>query len=61
VIGGTLEHPVKRFPNVFLGEFWSQFPYFLPSAVAAAFAMICFLTILFFLNEVSRNSPQQHL
>ncbi|OAX38190.1 MFS transporter [Rhizopogon vinicolor AM-OR11-026] len=60
VIGGTLEHPDKRFPNVFRGEFWSQFPYFLPSAVAAAFAMICFLTILFFLNEtLPRKSTQE--
>ncbi|OAX31596.1 MFS general substrate transporter [Rhizopogon vinicolor AM-OR11-026] len=51
VIGGTLEHPKDHFPNVFRGEFWSQFPYFLPSAVAAAIAIICFLAILLFLNE----------
>ncbi|OAX33305.1 MFS transporter [Rhizopogon vinicolor AM-OR11-026] len=51
VIGGTLEHPEHRFPNVFRGKFWSQFPYFLPSAAAAACTMICFLAIFLFLNE----------
>ncbi|KAG2126676.1 major facilitator superfamily domain-containing protein [Suillus cothurnatus] len=51
MIGGALEHPQRHFPNIFPGEFWLQFPYFLPSAVAAAFAVTCFLAILFFLKE----------
>jgi hypothetical protein len=54
MIGGALEHPQRHFPNIFPGEFWSQFPYFLPSAVAAAFAVTCFLAILFFLKEVQK-------
>lgn len=51
MIGGTLQHPQQHFPNIFPGVFWSQFPYFLPSAVAAVFAVTCFLGILFFLKE----------
>jgi MFS family permease len=51
VIGGALEYPQQHFPHIFPGAFWSQFPYFLPSAVAAAFAVTCFLMILFFLKE----------
>lgn len=51
MIGGALEHPQQHFPNIFPGAFWSQFPYFLPSGIAAAFSVICFLTILFFLKE----------
>jgi hypothetical protein len=50
-----LQHPADHFPKVFHGEFWLQFPYFLPSAIAAGFAIICFLMILFFLHEVSGN------
>ncbi|OAX35437.1 MFS general substrate transporter [Rhizopogon vinicolor AM-OR11-026] len=59
VIGGTLQHPEHHFPNVFRGEFWSQYPYFLPSAVVAAFAMICFLAILLFLNETMPRKRTQ--
>lgn len=55
MIGGALEHPQRHFPNIFPGAFWSQFPYFLPSGIAAAFSVICFLTILFFLKEVQRT------
>ncbi|KAG2075426.1 MFS general substrate transporter [Suillus decipiens] len=51
MIGGTLQHPQQHFPNIFPGVFWAQFPYFLPSAVAALFAVTCFLGILFFLKE----------
>ncbi|KAG1738420.1 MFS transporter [Suillus paluster] len=51
MIGGTLEHPQHHFPSLFSGAFWSQFPYFLPSAVAATFAATSSLMILFFLKE----------
>ncbi|KAG1779026.1 MFS general substrate transporter [Suillus placidus] len=51
MIGGILESPQQHFPNIFPGAFWTEFPYFLPSAVAAAFAVTCFLAILFFLKE----------
>ncbi|KAG2132983.1 major facilitator superfamily domain-containing protein [Suillus clintonianus] len=59
MIGGVLEHPQHHFPTIFPGAFWSQFPYFLPSAVAAAFAVICFLTILFFLKETLPRQQTQ--
>lgn len=51
MIGGVLESPQQHFPNIFPGVFWTEFPYFLPSAVAAGFAVTCFLAILFFLKE----------
>ncbi|KAG0699248.1 MFS transporter [Suillus ampliporus] len=59
MIGGTLEHPQQHFPNIFHGAFWSWFPYFLPSAVAAAFAVTSFLTILFFLKETLPRQQTQ--
>ncbi|KAG1736558.1 major facilitator superfamily domain-containing protein [Suillus lakei] len=59
MIGGVLEHPQQHFPNIFPGAFWSQFPYFLPSAVAAGFALTCFLTILFFLKETLPRQQTQ--
>lgn len=59
MIGGALEHPQQHFPNIFPGAFWSQFPYFLPSAVAAAFAITCFLMILFFLKETLPRQQTQ--
>lgn len=59
MIGGALEHPQQHFPNIFPGVFWSHFPYFLPSAVAAAFAVTCFLMILFFLKETLPRQQTQ--
>ncbi|KAG1770919.1 major facilitator superfamily domain-containing protein [Suillus occidentalis] len=59
MIGGALEHPQQHFPNIFPGAFWSRFPYFLPSAVAAAFAVTCFLTILLFLKETLPRQQTQ--
>ncbi|KAG2145321.1 MFS general substrate transporter [Suillus bovinus] len=59
MIGGALEHPQQRFPNIFPGAFWSEFPYFLPSAIAAAFSITCFLTILFFLKETLPRQQTQ--
>ncbi|OAX31338.1 MFS general substrate transporter [Rhizopogon vinicolor AM-OR11-026] len=59
VIGGMLEHPEHHFPDVFRGEFWSQFPYFLPSVIAAAFATICFLAISLFLKETLPRKQTQ--
>ncbi|KAG0699251.1 MFS transporter [Suillus ampliporus] len=59
MIGGTLEHPQHHFPNLLRGEFWSRFPYFLPSAVTAVFAVTSFLTILFFLKETLPRQQTQ--
>ncbi|KAF9231938.1 major facilitator superfamily domain-containing protein [Melanogaster broomeanus] len=51
VIGGTLSRPQDHFPRLFDSPFWAEFPYFLPCGVAAAFAVLTFVAILFFLKE----------
>ncbi|KZT33163.1 MFS general substrate transporter [Sistotremastrum suecicum HHB10207 ss-3] len=40
LIGGALSHPFERYPNIFGGNhFWKKFPYFLPCATAAGYAL----------------------
>lgn len=50
-IGGLLSRPQDHWPNLFSGTFWAEYPYFLPSAISAGFAMFTFLIMLFFLKE----------
>ncbi|EIW83692.1 MFS transporter [Coniophora puteana RWD-64-598 SS2] len=50
-IGGILSRPQDHWPHLFSGAFWAEYPYFLPSAIAAGFAMFTFLIMLFFLKE----------
>jgi len=50
-IGGSLARPQDHFPRIFAAGFWGDYPYFLPSLVAAMFAAAAFITILLFLNE----------
>jgi hypothetical protein len=61
-IGGLLANPADRWPHR-IGHitFFRDYPYFLPCAVAAFVAMLCFLLTLVGLKEVS-NSPyiQKH-
>ncbi|KIK84750.1 hypothetical protein PAXRUDRAFT_152851 [Paxillus rubicundulus Ve08.2h10] len=51
IIGGSLSRPQAHFSRLFTGNFWGDYPYFLPSLVAAMFAALTFLMILFFLQE----------
>jgi hypothetical protein len=46
--------PSRSFPAPVRSSFWGDYPYFLPSLVAAMFAALTFMMILLFLNEVSR-------
>jgi len=56
VIGGSLSHPVQRFPHLFGGnEFLSQYPYFLPCAIVATYSVIAWLVAFFFLDETLKN------
>ena len=56
VVGGSLSHPVDRFPSLFSGnEFLSQYPYFLPCAIVATYGVITWLVAFFFLEETLRN------
>ncbi|KAH7910512.1 major facilitator superfamily domain-containing protein [Hygrophoropsis aurantiaca] len=49
--GGILARPHDRFPGVFSGTFWIQYPYFLPCFAAACFTAIGFLTVALFAKE----------
>jgi hypothetical protein len=51
-IGGALSQPQDNFPRLFSSPFWAEFPYFLPCAVSAGFAVLTFVAILLFLEEV---------
>ncbi|KAF5358829.1 hypothetical protein D9758_008522 [Tetrapyrgos nigripes] len=56
--GGLLAHPAEQYPNVFgNSEFLKKYPYFLPSAVPATFAVCAWLVAFFFLKE-TLASPQ---
>ncbi|KAG8213658.1 MFS general substrate transporter [Butyriboletus roseoflavus] len=62
VIGGTLARPQDNFPRLFSSPFWGEFPYFLPCGVAAGFALLTFVSTIFFLNESLpfRATPEKH-
>ncbi|KAI6165697.1 MFS general substrate transporter [Pisolithus thermaeus] len=51
LIGGGLVKPHDRWPELFSGSFWVQYPYFLPSAMSASFTAFSFLIIALFLKE----------
>ena len=56
VIGGSLSHPVERFPRLFGGnEFLCRYPYFLPCAIVATYTVIAWLIAFFFLEETLKN------
>ncbi|KIK98033.1 hypothetical protein PAXRUDRAFT_824358 [Paxillus rubicundulus Ve08.2h10] len=51
VIGGSLSRPQDHFPRLFAGNFWGDYPYFLPCLVVAMLTTLTFMMVLFFLNE----------
>ncbi|KAJ7881026.1 major facilitator superfamily domain-containing protein [Mycena olivaceomarginata] len=50
-IGGTLSTPQDRFPSMFGGKFWGDFPYFLPCMVVGGFVFVSFIVVLVFFKE----------
>ncbi|KAI0073875.1 MFS general substrate transporter [Panus rudis PR-1116 ss-1] len=54
MMGGQLAKPHERWPNVFSGQFWIEYPYFLPCAGSAAFSALVFLNTAFLLKEPSK-------
>ncbi|KAF8875919.1 major facilitator superfamily transporter, partial [Infundibulicybe gibba] len=56
LMGGTFARPHERFPRVFGGQFWQDYPYFLPCLVASSFVCVSFIVALLFLKEVRRLS-----
>ncbi|KAG6330572.1 hypothetical protein ID866_8516 [Astraeus odoratus] len=61
LIGGTLSRPQDHLPHLFSARFWADYPYFLPCAVASLFAVLVFLTILFFLKETLPKLPSEKM
>lgn len=55
LVGATLSQPAEQYPDSWLGRivFLQKFPFFLPCATAAAFALMAFLLIFFLFEEVS--------
>ncbi|KAI6099653.1 major facilitator superfamily domain-containing protein [Pisolithus sp. B1] len=51
LFGGGLAKPHDRWPELFSGSFWVQYPYFLSSAVSASFTAFSFFIIALFLKE----------
>ncbi|CAK5269292.1 unnamed protein product [Mycena citricolor] len=57
IIGGSLAHPVERFPSWFgCSEFLKRHPYFLPCAVPATYSIIAWTVTSLFLKETA-NGP----
>ncbi|KAG2051001.1 MFS general substrate transporter [Suillus hirtellus] len=50
LMGGTLARPQDHWPNLFAGQFWAKYPYFLPCAVAASIVSVSFMFV-FLLEE----------
>lgn len=46
-MGGALARPQDRWPNIFAGQFWAKYPYFLPCAVAASVVLVSFVLVSF--------------
>ncbi|KAF8875915.1 major facilitator superfamily domain-containing protein [Infundibulicybe gibba] len=51
LVGGTFARPHERFPQVFGGKFWQDYPYFLPCLVISSFLCVSFVVGLLFLKE----------
>ncbi|KAG1748659.1 major facilitator superfamily domain-containing protein [Suillus lakei] len=51
LMGGTLARPQDRWPTLFSGSFWGNYPYFLPCAVAACLLVLALVMMSIFLEE----------
>ncbi|KAF8876549.1 major facilitator superfamily domain-containing protein [Infundibulicybe gibba] len=51
LVGGTFSRPHERFPQVFGGQFWRDYPYFLPCLVTSGYVGVSFIIGLLFLKE----------
>jgi len=55
LIGGSLANPSRHFPGFFNGDFWKQYPYFLPCLAVSMIAVVSFVFVLFFFKETVAN------
>jgi hypothetical protein len=51
-IGGLLAHPERRWPELFAGGFWAEYPFSLPCFVGAGFALCAVAFAAIELEEV---------
>ncbi|KAF9237647.1 MFS general substrate transporter [Melanogaster broomeanus] len=59
--GGALAKPQDRWPELFPGEFWAKYPYFLPCAISGAYTLFSFIACVLFLKEsLPSKTGQQH-
>ncbi|KAJ7354216.1 major facilitator superfamily domain-containing protein [Mycena albidolilacea] len=57
-LGGTLARPHDRFPKIFPGKFWQDFPYFLPCLVTGSFVFLgCLVVLVLFKESVPPRKP----
>ncbi|KAG7090025.1 hypothetical protein E1B28_011646 [Marasmius oreades] len=56
LLGGTFARPQDRFPNVFKGRFWRDFPYFMPCLVVSSYIFTVAVIAIAFLKE---SAPRQ--
>ncbi|KAF7366931.1 Efflux pump azaL [Mycena sanguinolenta] len=58
-IGGYLSQPQRRFPNMFSGKFWEDYPYLLPSLATGS--LVCFsgVIILLFFKETAPSKKSR--
>ncbi|KAG2153184.1 major facilitator superfamily domain-containing protein [Suillus clintonianus] len=61
LMGGTLARPQDRWPALFAGSFWGQYPYFLPCAVAACLFLVAILLMSILLEETLSTKRQPRL
>ncbi|KAF9453687.1 MFS general substrate transporter [Macrolepiota fuliginosa MF-IS2] len=60
LVGGSLSNPHMRYPHIFPGKIWRDFPYLLPCATIALTSSIAFLVALVHFRETlprKRSSP----
>ncbi|KAF8878522.1 major facilitator superfamily domain-containing protein [Infundibulicybe gibba] len=53
LMGGSFARPHERFPAVFAGQFWIDYPYFLPCLVVSSFIGFAFIIALLSLKETA--------
>jgi len=54
ILGGSLTRPNDRFPKVFTGQFWKEYPYFLPCVATSGFIFGCLIITALLFAEVGR-------
>ncbi|KAG2128576.1 MFS general substrate transporter [Suillus clintonianus] len=60
MMGGTLARPQDRWPNLFAGQFWAKYPYFLPCAIAASIIFVSFM-LVFLLEETLATKRKRNI